>query len=73
MAEWLTNPERWRQRPLTQQLELLRKHYGIGPCGQSSAVLATRAVTNACIREAISRLSPLETQDNGDPGAADGK
>ena len=42
-------------------LELLRRRYCCGPCGQSAAVLRQRAETDEILHEAIAELTRLRT------------
>lgn len=66
---WIKDPLKWKELPLMDKLEALRKHYCTGPCGQSSGVLTTRSATNAALREAmmvidsLSRLSRRKEDD----------
>lgn len=55
--EWLKNPDKWNKRSLVEKLELLRKHYCTGPCGQSNSVLTTREETNKVFKEVINLLT----------------
>ena len=59
MSKWITDPRGWDALPLADRLELLRKHYCTGPCGQSHSVLATRAATSKTLREAVVTFSGL--------------
>ena len=58
--EWLSNPQRWQSRPLAERLEMFRKHYCTGPCGQSNHVLSTREAFNSALKEAISKLKEVK-------------
>lgn len=57
---WLTNPEKWGSLRTVEKLELLRKHYCTGPCGQSSSVHKTREATNETLKEAIDLLEIMK-------------
>lgn len=52
MTPWLKDIVAWNKLSLADRLEALRKHYCTGPCGQDSATLTTRSVTDQALREA---------------------
>jgi len=53
---WLKDPIKWNQLTLVEKLELLRKHYCTGPCGQSCSIITTRSETNKVLLEVIKIL-----------------
>lgn len=57
---WLTDIEGWNKLKVVDKLELLRKHYCTGPCGQSNSVHKTREVTNQTLKEAIDLLEIMK-------------
>jgi len=48
---WLKDIRKWNSLDITEKLELLRKHYCTGPCGQSVSVTSTRSETDSSIRD----------------------
>lgn len=48
---WQKDPIGWKQLPLSDRLEDLRKHYCRGPGGQSSGVQVPQGLLNAAILE----------------------
>jgi hypothetical protein len=65
--EWNRDPAKWNTRPLAEQLEMLRKFYCTGPCGQSASVLGTRGALDRTIREAqrvIRGVQSVERESN---------
>jgi hypothetical protein len=50
---WLKNPEKWQLMQLSEQLELLRKHYCTGTAGSSHSVGCTRSATDKALKAAI--------------------
>lgn len=53
---WIKDKIKWHKLALPDKLELLRKHYCTGPCGQSQSVQTTRSVTHLALIEAINEL-----------------
>jgi hypothetical protein len=58
---WISDPEQWDKLPLTEQAEELRKHYCMGPCGQSLSVLATRQETDRFFKRVIKELQSCDS------------
>lgn len=54
--KWLTDPKKWNSLDITEKLEMLRKHYCNGPCGQSVSVTSTRSETDKALKEAIREI-----------------
>lgn len=52
MAEWHSDPAKWRARPLHERLERLRIYHCTGPCGQGQAVQTTRSELDRALKEA---------------------
>ena len=57
--EWLTDPSKWRQRPLTEKLEAMFEFHCIGRV-QSASALETRIVLSDALRDSIRRIEKLE-------------
>jgi hypothetical protein len=61
---WIKEPLKWRELPLVEKLEALRKHYCTGPCGQSMSVMMTRSATNIALKEAIMTINLWKPLDD---------
>lgn len=57
---WINEPEVWQNKSQSDKLELLRKYYCTGPCGQSNQVIATRDATNSVLKEAVKELETYQ-------------
>jgi len=57
---WENNPTLWRSMPLSQRLEILRKDFCTGPCGQSSSTLARREALDSTLKDAILMLGIMK-------------
>lgn len=49
---WLKDPAVWRQLPLTEKMEAMRKWYCTGPCGQCASTMAARMALSQVLKEA---------------------
>ncbi len=49
---WLKDPAVWRQLPLAEKIEAVRKWYCTGPCGQSASTMAAREALSQVLEEA---------------------
>lgn len=56
---WNRDPLKWQDLPLKEKVDMLRKYYCTGPCGQSSSTLGTRSALNSVLLDVIEILSNI--------------
>ena len=56
----------FNSRPLVERLDLLRREYCTGPCGQSNSVMARREALNRALKESREIIECVQRQANSD-------
>lgn len=60
---WNRDPLKWRELPLKEKVEMLRKFHCTGPCGQSSSTLGTRSALNDVMLDVIDILNNYQLEE----------